>query len=348
MFFSKKKVILYFRKNSLELYTQDGRRDSVLEITDALFKNNQVVDANAFKEEILSFIAKSDIGRAEGIVLFSEDIVFKKALPRMNTDTQKLEIETFFNDISSKLKDLSKNLYTLDHETILVAVDKKLSAVIHDAAHHMGWDILSVVPISLLGISFEGGRLTPEELKQISKKEKILHLANLLNNEEEITDTPVVRKNKNVFFYLVCGIVVVVLIAFFLYVFNLVKIPYISSTNPDDLTIKVLPTSEAFLSPTDVPSKDKNALTIQVLNGTGIVGQAGKVKSLLTSVGYTNIESGNSSTKDTVETQIEFSKGVSKEVRDEVVKILKSMFGSISTKESNEHAMDIVITTGQP
>lgn len=44
---------------------------------------------------------------------------------------------------------------------------------------------------------------------------------------------------------------------------------------------------------TDSATLDKNQLNVTVLNGTGIAGQAAKIKDFLIELGYSKIETGN-------------------------------------------------------
>ncbi len=65
------------------------------------------------------------------------------------------------------------------------------------------------------------------------------------------------------------------------------------------------PTSTPTPTPTpDVTQLDKSTLSVQVLNGSGIVGEAGKMKTLLEEKGYTVDNTGNAETYDYETTKI--------------------------------------------
>lgn len=73
------------------------------------------------------------------------------------------------------------------------------------------------------------------------------------------------------------------------------------------LVIKPSPTPTVAPAPTAVPTPaiDKTTLKIQVLNGSGTAGEAGKMKSLLEEKGYTVVGTGNAKTYDYDKTEIQ-------------------------------------------
>ncbi len=105
-------------------------------------------------------------------------------------------------------------------------------------------------------------------------------------------------------------------------------------------------------SPTAMPTKAKMNVTIEVLNGSGIPGQANKVMKMLEAEGYDidNIKSGNAKTSDHVGTTITSRADLEERVTD-IKKILSPLFPDISdgiqnTNPNDDSGYDIVITTG--
>jgi cell division septation protein DedD len=103
-------------------------------------------------------------------------------------------------------------------------------------------------------------------------------------------------------------------------------------------------------TPTEKPKIDKKTLKIQVLNGTGTPGQAGKVVAALKEAEFNpeNIEAANAPSYDFTQTTIATKKEY-EQVADEIKTTLKSLFDSIKIETSYleaDNKYDIIITTG--
>lgn len=99
---------------------------------------------------------------------------------------------------------------------------------------------------------------------------------------------------------------------------------------------------------TPTPEVDKSKLKIQVLNGTGTEGQAGKASDALKSAGFSDIKTGNASklgnTKTTVQTKKEFAS-----IAEDIKSALDSDFDNVEVSEdslTSDSDFDVIITTG--
>lgn len=94
-------------------------------------------------------------------------------------------------------------------------------------------------------------------------------------------------------------------------------------------------------------AKPKKELTIQILNGSGIAGQAGELKLKLADLGYENIEVGNAEDRTNTKTTVTFSKNVSNKDKDGITKELEKTFEKVEVLEqTGKSEFDAVITTG--
>lgn len=117
--------------------------------------------------------------------------------------------------------------------------------------------------------------------------------------------------------------------------------------------VSIQPTKTAPPFPTSSPSAvpvttiSKEDLKMQVLNGSGISGQAAQIKDLLSKAGFNNIDIGNFPGETIADTTATFSARVSKETKKDIVTTLETVFPSIMPDEaSSETTYDVVITTG--
>jgi len=110
----------------------------------------------------------------------------------------------------------------------------------------------------------------------------------------------------------------------------------------------VTPSLAEELSPTPLPSLDKSALKIKILNGTGVPGAAGKAAKLLENAGFEGIKTGNASKYDYGETVIEI-----KESKQDFLALLSESLAkdyqiAQDTKTLDEKdSFDAIITLGK-
>lgn len=103
------------------------------------------------------------------------------------------------------------------------------------------------------------------------------------------------------------------------------------------------------VTPTPTPvAVDKSKYTIEVLNGSGVPGEAAKVKNALTAIGYTVSSTGNAATTDF--TQTEISAKVS--VNSAFITALRGDVSKLYSVSSNlvalpaQSSVDIIVTVG--
>lgn len=114
------------------------------------------------------------------------------------------------------------------------------------------------------------------------------------------------------------------------------------TTPSSEQTIPVI-TPEPSSSP--VSTVDKAKVKIQVLNGTGITGEAGYLQTQLNNLGYTNIKTGNNETTVT-DTTVTFASSLDSSVVSEITQKLKSIYETVTTKTSSSSTFDVVVIVG--
>lgn len=104
------------------------------------------------------------------------------------------------------------------------------------------------------------------------------------------------------------------------------------------------PTPKTTATPQPV---DKKNIAIQVLNATGIAGEAGYLKDQLTALGYEKIDTGNASSQNATKTIITYSSTVAKAAQDEITSKLQGIYKEVEVKTGSSGAgIDIQIQVG--
>lgn len=108
------------------------------------------------------------------------------------------------------------------------------------------------------------------------------------------------------------------------------------------------PTVKPVKTPTPTPEIDRATLKVKVLNGGGVPGKAGEVKTILQDAGYTDIVTANADAFDFAKTEVQLSKKatdalplIKKDLAD-YVKIVDA-----KTISDTDETADIIITIGE-
>ena len=99
--------------------------------------------------------------------------------------------------------------------------------------------------------------------------------------------------------------------------------------------------------PTEAPEEiDREDVSIEVFNGTGIGGEAAFLQEELEDLGYEDIEVGNASSQDYEETQVTFSSDLSDAVVDEITELLEGTYQDVNVDTDSDADVDVSIITG--
>jgi len=113
------------------------------------------------------------------------------------------------------------------------------------------------------------------------------------------------------------------------------------SPTPEE-TMEVVPTVA-----TTPKIADKSVVKIQVLNGSGIVGQAGQIATALEKVDFSTPDTGNFDGDKQNDTTVNYKENVDSTLVDEVVTVLKKTFTSVTASVSAALTdFDIQVVTG--
>ncbi len=106
-------------------------------------------------------------------------------------------------------------------------------------------------------------------------------------------------------------------------------------------TLKVQPTSIPIPQPVD-----KKILKIQLLNGTGIPGEAAFLQGKFENLGYEDIEADNADSSDNESTSVSFSDKVGKDSEEEVTYQLEEIYEDVDVVKDKDLEYDIKVVIG--
>jgi hypothetical protein len=191
---------------------------------------------------------------------------------------------------------------------------------------------------------------------------------NLEKKEEEVKEEPQVKGEKKASFLddlkekekgksrefhwgilAVLGIILITVTAgYFAIIFGVIPNPFPQKEQQKLPVQTETPIPTPIEEATDSASVSKEELTLEILNGTGIPGQAALIRTQLSKLGYQKFTLDNLDRDDTATTELNYTSRVSKDQRNEISAELKKIFKNVDTEEvaSEEAKFDISIVTG--
>lgn len=314
-----------------------------LEFSKEYFDEMRVLEGEKLKSLIVGYLAKVEVKRKTVAILISQEVLFQQSIPMTELDEVKKQSDAFFKEIPLDEDELAKKTLTNDKEVYLIATNKELFSIVKESFEETGWTVESILPASLFFGFEKDGNITKRDVENIYKSEALFQAANFLSDSTPSLSEPYEEKkpsHKKFLFIVLIILAVLILIIFGTKSSNLLNKP---SPTPTPA-----PTEAPTPTPTVAP-KEKGLLKVHVLNGSGVVGQAGQVKSSIVSLGFasSNITTDNADSTDHQGTTVEFGSVVSQSDRDDVIKTLKKTFTDVEQKDTSSSDYDIIITTGK-
>lgn len=369
MLFSKNnKAVAYLGNKYLKLYNSEGEKDEEVDFPSSAVHKNEVADKEKFEDLLITFLAKADLKKQKAIIVLAKETLYETLLP---SDLQDIEetAKKFFADVPVENKKLSKNIYQFDKEVRLIGVNKSIFSEVRRVFEKVGWDVTAVVPGTLFKGVGDSENLSADNIKTILRDDNTIANGNLLSDmkeekeepveagKTEEKEEPVVEKasngsGKRKILFILGGIFVLLGLVLAGITVGVIKDP----SRIQSLLVKATPTPTPTptIAATPTPIEEKNVkreeVKIQILNGTGVPGQALRVKNRLVKYGYDSFELTNAKTTDEAgDTEIVFYQKANAEIRDEITTEMKKVFETVTTRRdpSPSSNFDVVITTGK-
>jgi len=346
--FSNSKIVLYLRRNSLELYS--GDRFEKLELPTAIVDNIEIKDLVAYKKLFSDFITRLNLKKQSGLVVLADDIIFSKIISDGANDQPK--IQQFIETVPFKEDKIVSKTVISDSDAMVFVTNQDIYGEVISLLESLNWTVKAVVPLNMFksSLSLISDNIDPQIAKKIQAEHDLIDSANFLLGSEGQTKRR--AKSYPITLLLLLGLIVIASASLYLAsTFGLLKNPleYLSSSKQSQSLVEESPKpTEATNSATadDIRSLSKDGLKVQVLNGSGITGQASKVKSQLANLRFTEIETGNAIGISTEDTIVVFSDKVSAGIQTQVKTELEKTYSEVTIEEATVTQFDILITTG--
>ena len=197
---------------------------------------------------------------------------------------------------------------------------------------------------------YDFASLTPEYL-DLNPITGLIHSSNITGSDDSTTrleiksPQPVIINQSS----LAQKIAIILAVCIFLIVGLLVISKKIFNKNTDYINPVVENIPQNTPTPTSSPTTNIDSLKVQVLNGSGVTGEATKVSTLLSQNKFKVANTGNAPNYDYVKTEIQTKELVSTQIIDLLFESLEKDYTSTvsAAKLADSSEYDIIVTTGK-
>ncbi len=337
-------TVLFLRPNDLFVFTKLGQKQIVFPT--AVIKNQEVVDKKLFEKLLKEFF--SHYSKQSATLFLSHAIVFDRTVKVEAQTIVEEELKKFSDAVPLSALHIATKAIQTSQRDFFYATNGDIYETILAIARQYGWQIKQVVPLSLFDELLKGQQVSYAFFLRVLKDKKLLDKGNFLEGEaEEERELPFKQ-------YMMLGAGLLMLSGALLFAAYNFHFFSFSSQQQAKRAVVAQPTKQPVVvlsTPTPVSGEEaklqKEDIKIQVLNGSGIDGQAGKLKDQLGVLGFTNVETGNVEGPTSNAAIVIFSENVAQEFQDEILIELKKTFMSVDAQQLPEaEGFDVVITTG--
>lgn len=340
---------IYLKNNSLKFFSSEQILQ--LKFPQGLLEIQEETGRDQLNQAVASFVSENQIQTQKVIFILAEELLYQKNLPLNDPGITDESYQIFIKRVSFEPNKISKLKVYQEDSLYLIATSKELYLSVKETLEKIGWVVENVLPVTVLGKEFTETGLTYEALEHLFKQIKFVNKYDFLKVDEEKAVKisraikPVVAKNRSGHKYLKY-IFPIVTILFFSVIFFLLFLSSSKSNNGVKMqTVVDLPT----LAPSPPPVStltplSKEVIRIMILNGSGIGGQAGKLKSRLEGLGFRSIETGNIEKK-TGTSVVYFGSNFQAEMAGEIKKELEKTLGKMVEETTKSAELDVLVIT---
>ncbi|MFA5933456.1 MAG: hypothetical protein WCV81_04235 [Microgenomates group bacterium] len=180
LFFNKPKLIIYLKRNSLEVYKGSEKTADVTYPFGAV-RHLEIMDVDAFEKFIFGIFPQGNRGGQKITLVLSSDMVFQKVFPHNPAEEQR-QIQNFLEKIPFDPTQLEIKKIANEKDLAVVAITKNLYLPVKRILEKIGFTVETVVPASVLGNVTQDTPLNQKDIWQKVNDSKIITTANFLRS----------------------------------------------------------------------------------------------------------------------------------------------------------------------
>lgn len=366
MLFSKNRTIIIIGTDSLKLYPMGAPTPLVQAFASDYVANLDVINEDKFLEEFNKLLTTSKLRQSDIVILLKEELLFQKTFTEETGDDLFLKEQRFIDEVP--FEEVISRSYKNDKEksSTTIASNRQFYELIKKAVLSGGSTIVGIAPIKALALLGITTNTADEAISKLPFTPKLLHEINMIEGEEVSEEEKYVSPTQKVFRNPKVQVILIVLlfslaILLVLFALGIIKSPYTdySGTGPEPTKppIKTRVTASPTASPAGAtlsasisatPSVARAKVNIQIINGTGLPGQANTTKAALEKIGYQSIGTTTANQQTNEDTLLTFAKDLPTEYKKEIQDLMSQEFQRVVVNETDKSSLyQVTITTGR-
>ena len=356
--------IFYLTERGLVIQTEKAVLKEII-FPSEIIVDGEISDIKAFRKYLVNEIGDIAKRVKVGVILIGAGLLYQRSVDDQG-DIPKAK-EALFSSVPFDRKYISEKIIETPSKTYLLVTHKLFYETLMSACQERAVVIMAVLPLSLFSDEEVVTTIANKIVKVILTKEELYDRGNFISQQEDVSPVKDARETvdqvdkaqpvsgdatyRAVRVWNTTRLVVVLgfLIALTAILGGLIYLQ-INRYQAPGQPKEVAPVS--VITPTPTPTEapeevSKGDLAVVIENGTGTAGQAGKVKALVQSLDYINIETGNADSLDYEKTEVIFSGKVSQAQQKELKDLLLKSFTAVVASFDDASKTDVRIITGQ-
>ncbi|MDP1743578.1 MAG: LytR C-terminal domain-containing protein [Candidatus Amesbacteria bacterium] len=312
--------------------------------SESVIKDLDVVGFTQLSDLLKNFVDVNKISICELVMVLNSDTYFEKELVGRDDKELAENVQSFVDNVP--LANPSSRIFKIGEKYSVVVINRNLYESLRAIFESMGFKVKAVVPELILGnVGVAGSDFDLNACKLILKsKDFILSNSFVGPALAKENDNWINHNKKKALILAITGIAIAISGV------GLIIWQTVSSRNQAIAKSKARSAKMAIVEPTPIPTPTPAPVaalinwalySVEILNGSGVPGEASKIETMIRKAGFTNVTIGNT-TKISKSIMI-VRPGLPQEVRIKLTEIL----GPITQIENSGAQFDVLITVGK-
>ena len=304
-------------------------------------KDLDVINLQTLSDQVKSFVSTNKIIPCELIIVFDSETYFEKKLEKGSDHQLSQSVQDYVDSVP--LIHPSSRLFKINDIYSVVVINRRLYESLKTVFETLDFRVKAVIPeLVLSGVGVSNTDFDLKACRLILKSADFIMANSFVNPTISNESDNWINNNKRIaliisFIGILIGISGVGLIVRHTIVTRNATISRIKARPAKSIAAIPTPTPLSVIA---TPSGSIGELTVNVLNGSGVAGEAGRVREQLEKNGFSNITTGN--TIRSPKTIAIVSPRVDQNIRTKILQVL----GLISIIENSQTQFDVQITLG--
>lgn len=346
------RAVIYIERQNIYYYGAGVSSPLKFDFSPELVQDMDIINEELLTKKLDEFIKTNKIKPAEIIISFSQDCVFKKEIPEETSEDEIKEIREDF-EINIPFNNTCSKEFKGEKKIVLVGINKDLAEIIKCSFVNNEFTVSLIFPLWALykeqnvSFSVDVAENIIKHFNTLSSAGFDISIDFYTNSDHEDKDFVQEGKPKNNRLRLMIGVLIflVLILVLVFMIFRNKRQSAQSTMVPTQALPAPTFTPTPTITPTEAPKIPKDQIKIEILNGSGVAGEADKIKTQLEEADFTDIKTGNAPTQSAASISIVFKPTVHESYKKEIVSEVESLGYEVSVKENQEIDSDIIITT---